>query len=293
VTAAAETDHGLAAAETDPGTTDTGPAADTSSGTTDSGPAPSTGELLVQLTSPDPHTRDETAYARLVERVGSGDEDGRLADLGERSITLLAHPEIQARTFGALMVAEVVARDGAARELPASTVHRWQDVLCGWYLAEDDLRGWDPDLGWLHAVAHGADALGAFGRSAHTTRDRLAALLVVACDRVLRTGDILLANAEEDRVAFAIALVLTRPELSESDAVCWLDPVRAAFAAGEPGPLPAWVSNTSNTLRSLYVFADRGVKAPEDMETLVPLPHRGQILDALAQALRETFPAIG
>ena len=40
----------------------------------------------------------------------------------------------------------------------------WLAAFTSWYPAETDLRGYDQKLGWLHAVAHGADLLGAFGR---------------------------------------------------------------------------------------------------------------------------------
>lgn len=253
-----------------------------------------TDQLVTMLTSPDPHERDEVAYAQLARRLSEGTEDGRLGALGDQGAALLGHRAVQARTFGALLVAEVVDRDTVTGELPAAAVHRWQDALSRWYLGEEDLRGWDPALGWLHAVAHGADALGALGRSRHTTRDRLAALLATGRDRVLTTGDVLLANAEDDRLALAMALVLTRSELSDDDATGWLDPVQAAFAAGEPGPLPPWVSNTSHALRSLYVLADRGVATPgKQPEALLAVPHRGAVLAALARTMRETFPFIG
>jgi Protein of unknown function (DUF2785) len=245
------------------------------------------------LTSPDPHERDEVAYTELAERVGPGTEDGRLIMIGRRGVSLLGHAEIHARTFGALMVAEAVGRDHATGELDAGSVHGWQDSLCRWYLAEDDLRGWDPTLGWVHAVAHGADALGAFGRSRHTTPERLGGLLAVARDRLTASGDVLLAHAEDERVAFATALVLTRPELSEVHATAWLDPVQAAFAAGEPGPLPAWVTNTTHALRSLYLFVDRGVRAPDGTDAVLTVPHRRALLDALAHTLRLTFPYLG
>lgn len=258
------------------------------------GPALSTDALVDLLASPDPEQRDDVAYRQLVDRVSTGQEDGRLAALGDRGAALLGHDEVQARTFGALVLAEATGRDAATAELAAPTVHRWQETLCRWYLAEEDLRGWDPALGWLHAVAHGADAVGAIGRSRHTTAERLASLLAVARDRVLTTGDAaLFANAEEDRLGFAVALVLTRPELSAHEATGWLEPVERSFAAGEPGPVPAWVSNTARTLRSLYVFVDRGVTTPEDGTTPLAVPHRRAVLDALAATLRATFPLLG
>ena len=37
----------------------------------------------------------------------------------------------------------------------------WGDAIATWLLRERDLRGFVPGKGWAHAVAHGADALGA------------------------------------------------------------------------------------------------------------------------------------
>ncbi|NNG39004.1 DUF2785 domain-containing protein [Flexivirga sp. ID2601S] len=39
----------------------------------------------------------------------------------------------------------------------------WTDAVLAWWPAEQDLRGYDEQLGWVHAVAHGADAVGALG----------------------------------------------------------------------------------------------------------------------------------
>ena len=42
-----------------------------------------------------------------------------------------------------------------------------------WFLRERDLRGFVPGKGWAHAVAHGADALGALAGSPHCSIDEL------------------------------------------------------------------------------------------------------------------------
>ncbi|MGW5030708.1 DUF2785 domain-containing protein [Streptomyces nigra] len=39
---------------------------------------------------------------------------------------------------------------------------RWCAAFSAWYPQERDTPGWDDSLGWLHAVAHGADAVAAF-----------------------------------------------------------------------------------------------------------------------------------
>ena len=50
---------------------------------------------------------------------------------------------------------------------PAAKILEWGDRIATWFLRERDLRGFVPGKGWAHAIAHGADALGALGESPH------------------------------------------------------------------------------------------------------------------------------
>ena len=52
-------------------------------------------------------------------------------------------------------------------------------------MRERDLRGFVAGKGWAHAVAHGADALGALARSRQSGRLELTVLLDVVADRLL------------------------------------------------------------------------------------------------------------
>jgi hypothetical protein len=254
---------------------------------------PRTSQLLDLLGSPDPGQRDDVAYAQLARRITAGEEDGRLRALGARVVELLGDPRIQARSFGALVLAEVVAQDGRTGELDASTRRGWVRALSDWYRGEDDLRGFDPRLGWLHAVAHGADAIAAFASNPGLGHDELAGLLLLARDRVLGSGAALFADREEDRVALAMALLLARPELSASERVEWLQPVHAALGSAPPGPAPVWISNTLHTLRALYVLVDRGARRPDEQEVSVAIPGRADVADAIAATLRLSFPLVG
>jgi hypothetical protein len=252
-------------------------------------------DLLRMLRSADPGERDEVAYLAMVHRVGSGAEDGDLVALGDEMAGRLADPEIQARTFAALILAEVVERDMATGRADAEAVLRWRDAFAAWYPAEQDLRGWDDRLGWLHAVAHGADALALFGRSPRLGREDLRGLLAIARERMLAKTDYVFRDQEEDRLAYALALVLSRPELDEYDSVGWLAPLSETFAAGEPGPVPAFATNAMRTLRMLYMHCDRGFLFPEatqgDMTaetTRVGYPEA--LKQALADVLRLTWP---
>jgi len=247
-------------------------------------------ELLEVLGSPDPALRDEQAYPVLTAWILAGHLDDRLNGLGEQVIGMLADPRIQARTFAALILAAIVHRDTTAAVLDAPALRRWTDRFADWWLAETDLRGWDDQLGWLHAVAHGADVVGELGLSPRLGADDLAGLLDLACSRLLSPTSYVFAHQEDDRVALAMATVLARPELTAAAATGWLEAVRRDFEAARPGPVPAAAANTMRTLRSLYLMADRGFRPdPGEDDRYLP-PHRAEILAALSHVLNLAFP---
>ncbi|MFD0527053.1 DUF2785 domain-containing protein [Kitasatospora arboriphila] len=180
--------------------------------------------LSADLRSPDPAVRDEQAYVllhRWIPRLPAAERHR----LGDEMADRFTDPEIQARTFAPLVLARLVR---LGDHDPA-----WQRAFDTWYRTEPDLRGHDPELGWLHAVAHGADLLGALGRSPHTEP---ADLLDLACARLLAPTEHLFDAMEDDRLGLAIALTLTRPELTRCQSVDWLAPVAADFAAAYPDP---------------------------------------------------------
>ncbi|MFJ5550161.1 DUF2785 domain-containing protein [Streptomyces sp. NPDC093225] len=216
------------------------------------------------LADPDPEVRDGAAYAVLAAWIDRGVIDApRRRALGDEMAARFGHPEVQARTFAPLVL-RMLVRKG---EFAAG----WVDAFAHWYVTEDDLRGWDERLGWLHAAAHGADLLGAFGQRPEVAPGRMPAL---AADRLLAPTDHVFDQLEDDRLARGLALALDRRDAGEGDATDWLLPLEAALRGVARGPAPAWVSNTLRTLRALYVLVDRG-----------DLPHRRLLRVRLGEVL--------
>jgi hypothetical protein len=236
-------------------------------------------ELSAALRSPDPAVRDDRAYTELARLIPELTGAQRLR-LGDELAGRFTDAEIQSRAFAPLVLARLVEA-GAYRP-------GWQEAFARWYPAETDLRGYDAELGWLHAVAHGADLLGAFGR--HPAAEPVP-LLSLATARLLAPGGQLFDAMEDDRLGCAIALVLTRAELTERQSVEWLDAVAADFRSGRPGPVPAYASNTVRTLRVVYLLADRGVR-PRGGDPL-PLRHAEAVRGAVADVLAITSPYAG
>lgn len=245
-------------------------------------PEDAVAELVEMLRSPDPATRDEIGFRALMRVIPNLDSSVR-RQLGDTMAGRLSDPEVQARTFAPLILAGLVE----AGEYDAS----WLAAFEAWYPAEQDLRGHDAQLGWLHAVAHGADLLGTFGFiCTEVAPERMLALGV---KRMLaRTGHVL-HDQEDDRLAYAMALTLTREELTEQSATAWLDPITVDFADGKPGPVPAYASNTMRTLRLLYVLADRGVRPDWGRSATVHIRYRDAVKRRLIEVLTQVAPFMG
>ncbi|CAL9526317.1 hypothetical protein SUDANB120_03947 [Streptomyces sp. enrichment culture] len=226
------------------------------------------------LADPDPEVRDGAPYRVLAAwiRRGAVPADRRLA-LGDEMAERFAHPEVQARTFAPLVLDMLVTR-GDFR--PA-----WVDAFERWYPAEADLRGHDARLGWLHAVAHGADLLGTFGLRREVPPARMLAL---AAARLTAPTAHVYEQREDDRLASAAARVLTRPDLTEDDATAWLEPLAADLRTLGRGPLPARASNLLRTLHALYLLADRGLR-PAPGAAPVPLAHREAVKERVGAVL--------
>ncbi|MET7801399.1 DUF2785 domain-containing protein [Streptomyces decoyicus] len=215
-------------------------------------------ELSAMLVSPDPEVRDEQAYTAAARWIREGHLDEVLEDLGDTAAERFTHPEIQARTFAPLVLRCVLTRGHAVPDAVRGTAaERWYAAFSAWYPSERDTRGWDDSLGWLHAVAHGADAAAAFAGALPARR---AALLELCAHRMTAAhADYRYAQLEDARLAHAVSRILLAPGLTAEQATDWLNVVTDALDGGGPGPVPPWAFNTFATLQSLHLHLTRGL----------------------------------
>ncbi|WP_256259773.1 DUF2785 domain-containing protein (plasmid) [Streptomyces atratus] len=168
------------------------------------------------------------------------------------------HPEVQARTFAPLVLCSVLTRGHTVPGLISKeAAERWYAELSAWYPAEHDTRGWDDSLGWLHAVAHGADATAAFAKALPHRRAEL--LELCALRMTSAQVDYRYAQSEDARLARALTRILQAPGLKHEQATDWLTVVAKALDGGGTGPLPIWAFNTFATLQSRHVHLTRGL----------------------------------
>ncbi|WP_424216496.1 DUF2785 domain-containing protein (plasmid) [Streptomyces sp. BI20] len=234
-----------------------------------------TRELSLALADSDPLVRDGAPHTVLATWIERGVIDApRRLELGDEMAARFRHPRTEARAFAPLVLDMLVNAGDFEPD--------WVDAFVRWYPAERDLRGHDETLGWLHAVAHGADLLASFGLHPEVDPTRM---LDLGAARLIAPTDHVYAQLEDDRLARSLARVLTRPDLSAADSVGWLDPIGERFGADRIGvPVPAQVSNCLRTLRLLHILADRGVR-PHSGLPPEPLRHGAEVKAAVAGVL--------
>jgi hypothetical protein len=239
------------------------------------------GTLLDGLASADRAVRDGWAYAELAEGIESGRFDDERPRIRAAALTHLESDEVQARSFAPLMMTWLVITGDRDRAV--------FDAVARWYPAESDTRGHDDRLGWLHAVAHGADYLGECARAGIATGPQVLDLLAA---RLLGPGPAW-RDQEDARIAHAAVLALGR--CTEAEAAAWLDPVIAALDTLEeaaddqqdPGRPPAWLHNTNATCASLYVAL---AEQPRDGEDDAQVDHADVARAALVRVMSRMTP---
>src|SRR4029078_7540878 len=132
-----------------------------------------TAELGEMLGSPDPRVPDELAYPVLASLINQGVYDHLLRTLGNGLCVLMEDglgsgtgDSVFHRSFAVLVLAEIIERDTRRDVVGDRTLLGWGDRIATWLVAEKDLRGYVQGKGWAHAVAHGADPIGALARPA-------------------------------------------------------------------------------------------------------------------------------
>ncbi len=265
-------------------------------------------ELVEMLGHPNPRLREDLAYPLLTTWVTKGVYDDLLSGLGDGIVPGLRYGlghdgdvSVMRRSYSALMLAEIIGRDNNAHLMPESSVLDWGDRATSWYVREQDHRGWLPEQGWAHAIAHGADLLAALARSRHFGRLELTVLLDVIADRVLTPTAYIWRHGEDDRLAFAVMTLLHRNALDPGIVEPWLarlgggiQPPRTRGHAEAEWPSPA-AGNTSSFLRALHLQLALGVQGRADLlrdaELFAEQPaHRADLLLAVLDQIRAESP---
>jgi hypothetical protein len=223
-------------------------------------------EMNALLLSPDPVLRDEVAYSAaarwiLRDKALTPPELRRIRDRWLQNLEVglgeAGTDTVFGRSFSALCLSLIAAADVQAPFLEPSEVQGLFDRLLDYLARERDLRGFDPARGWMHSVAHTADALKFLARNPKLGPGTEARLLTAVRQKI-ESADAALSWGENDRMALALHAAVRRadadPAALEAWTSHWVRAHRELWANGpqvDPASF-ARVENATQVMRSLY-----------------------------------------
>lgn len=219
-------------------------------------------ELAEMLASADPERRDDIAYSTLanwiyLRKIITGAALGSLTDrlianlsngIGERGTD-----GIFRRSFSALTLAALAARDNAEPVLDAAASHRIEQAALTYVAAEQDLRGYAADTGWMHSAAHTADLLMFLGRSRHLDAAGQARFLT-AIGTKLTAVPVVFTHGEDERMARALLSIVNRSDFDQAAFAAWLARTKPAVPAKPTVAQLSASQNWKNALTKLEVL---------------------------------------
>ena len=221
-------------------------------------------ELNPLLASTDPVLRDDVAFGAAERWIRDGrvgpDDLRRLLKLWAANLNDgLATPgddRVFKRSFSALCLSLVAARELTAPFLEAAEVAAFFDQTLDYFDRERDLRGFDPVRGWMHTPAHTADTLKFLARNPKLPAGNDLRLLD-SVRRKVEASDTVFTWGENDRMALALQSIVRRPDAVsvhvEAWTAHWLEQYKTLWAKG-PQVVPAQfarVENARQIMRSL------------------------------------------
>ncbi len=180
-------------------------------------------ELSALLGDRDPELRDDIAYTLLATWLAVKPQisDGRARRLADRWTSNLrpqaadTEPDaVLLRSFSALSLAAVVARENTKPFLGEDRYRAVLDAGIAYFVSERDARGFDSTLGWVHATAHTADLLKFVGRNAYLKPGDQQRILQAIAGKVATTA-VAWTYGEDERIARVVLSLVARPDLQQ------------------------------------------------------------------------------
>ncbi len=222
-------------------------------------------EMNALLASPDPVLRDEVAYSAAAawvvsKRLLGPDDLRRLITLWSANLDdglgTSGDDRVLKRSFSALCLSLIAAREAATPFLTATEVEALNARLLDYFGRERDTRGFVPGRGWLHSVAHTADAFKFLARGPQWTPAQTARLFDAVARKVEAETSVFVWG-EPERLGAALHAAVRRPDADASAFEAWTTrwvERHTALWAGGPNVDPARfavVENAKQTLRAL------------------------------------------
>ena len=218
-------------------------------------------ELSGNLGSTDPELRDDISYRILTQwlyakKIVPPELRRNLVSewIGnlQRSIGEKDTDSVILRSFSALMLSVIAASDNQTPFLDRDEFKTLLNAAVDYMREEQDTRGFDANIGWLHSVAHTADFLKFLARSRHLEVSEQSVILASIAGKLDRV-DHVLDRGEDERLARVVLSLIARPDFDLQAFEGFIRMLQPLNMKGLPTPgVLAVNQNRRNVAVSLY-----------------------------------------
>src|SRR5262249_50928652 len=188
--------------------------------------------------------------------------------------------DVLRRSFSALTLAAVVARDNEEPFLAADDFRAIFNGAMAYLVSERDVRGFDADKGWIHSVAHTSDLLKFLARNSKLSAADQATILD-ALNGKLRAAPEVFSFGEDERMARVVISIVRREDFDRAAFSRWLATMLAEAKFPEKPTVANLhlVQNSRHFLASLWaeLSVDKRPSAGADFARAELLVALGQI----------------
>jgi hypothetical protein len=198
--------------------------------------APLADELIGNLGSPDPELRDDLALSILTSWIYQkkllGPDDLRRMTLMlqsnlRRGIGERDGDGVLLRSFSALTLSVIAARENEAPFLSPAEYHQLVGAAVAYLRDEPDVRGYDAKRGWIHSAAHTSDLLKFLARNPKLEPAEQGKILAALLVR--NTGAAApFTHGEDERMARVVISIVRRADFDREGFRAWLASAAAA-----------------------------------------------------------------
>jgi len=243
-------------------------------------------ELLANLGSSDPVLRDDLSYSILTawiyeKKLLAPDDLVKIVRTLEGNLTKgiggAGDDGVLLRSFSALTLSVIAARDNEAPFLTSADYQHLVDAALTYFHDERDLRGYDARKGWMHSAAHTSDLLKFLARNprlAPADQGRILGALLAKN----RDAAVSFVQGEDERMARVMISIVRRTDFDRDGFRTWLG--SAAAAAKFPDPAGVDALRAEQNVRHLLTALWTALSAD---------PRPSDTADAARQMLLETL----
>ena len=237
-------------------------------------------QMLLYIGSTDAELRDQLIYRTFItllsEQYLNSTQLQYLFDMATSESYLYAQigenntDSVFTRSFSALLVAGILAKDNELHVLEEEGLNRFFKKIGRYLLQEKDLRGFVEGKGWAHSIAHGADL--ASTTIKHPKFDLQFAPFILHALKLVAWKDNVFVNDEEERLVTIIESLLLRG-YSEEALIEWVEQVFDQFemhllTQGYNSLFFSGRTCTLNIMKTLYFSLKMNNQAPKLQNTL-------------------------